>query len=130
MANPSRSSRPRPSDGPGAEVAARLAPLGAVRARRMFGGEGIFLGERMFALIAYGDLYLKADTVTEPAFRAAGEGPFVYEAKGKRTVMSYWKVPADVIEDDEALLAWAADAVEVAARAAAVKPKRARTGRA
>ena len=37
----------------------QLAPLGEVRARAMFGGYGIYLGERMFALVAEDTLYLK-----------------------------------------------------------------------
>ena len=43
--------------------------LGPVRIRRMFGGQGIYAGERMFALEARGALYLKADDVNRPAAR-------------------------------------------------------------
>ena len=49
-----------------------LAPLGAVRARRMFGGHGLYCDDLFFALIASDRLFLKADAVTEPAFAAAG----------------------------------------------------------
>lgn len=38
-----------------------LAPLGAVRARRMFGGYGLYVDDLFVALIAVDRLYLKAD---------------------------------------------------------------------
>ena len=38
-----------------------LAPFGNVRAKKMFGGHGIFKDELMFGLVADETLYLKAD---------------------------------------------------------------------
>jgi DNA transformation protein and related proteins len=55
-----------------------LAPLGTVRARRMFGGHGLYCDDLFFALIALDRLYLKTDAVSQPAFAAAGCEPFVY----------------------------------------------------
>ena len=52
-----------------------FADLGAVRVRRMFGGQGIYLDELMFALEAGGELYLKADPETAGLFAKAGLGP-------------------------------------------------------
>ena len=60
-----------------------LAPLGAVRARRMFGGHGLYCDDLFFALIASDRLYLKADAQSQPAFEGAGCEPFVYEARGR-----------------------------------------------
>ena len=57
-----------------------LAPLGAVRARRMFGGHGLYCDDLFFALIASDRLFLKTDAVTQPAFAAAGCEPFVYRS--------------------------------------------------
>ncbi len=45
-----------------------LAPLGAVRAKRMFGGHGLYMDELFIALIAFERLYLKVDATTQPAF--------------------------------------------------------------
>ena len=42
--------------------------LGEVRIRRMFGGQGVFSDELMFALEAGGELYLKADETSVGAF--------------------------------------------------------------
>jgi TfoX/Sxy family transcriptional regulator of competence genes len=43
---------------------------------------------------------LKADALSQPSFSAVDSAPFTYEAKGRRTSMSYWRLPA--IAHDEA----------------------------
>jgi DNA transformation protein len=93
--------------------------FGPVRVRRMFGGAGIYADGRMFALEAAGDLFLKADDKTAPAFEKEGCGPFVYETgDGRRTVMSYWRVPDRLLDDPDELAEWARKALAVAERAA------------
>jgi DNA transformation protein len=98
-----------------------LEPLGPVRARAMFGGWGLYSGALMFGLIIEGQLYLKVDDVTRPAFEAAGCKPFVYEGAAKPVTMSYWTPPSDAADDALALLPWARRGVEAAQRAAAKK---------
>ncbi len=94
-----------------------LKVVAPVRARAMFGGHGIYRGDRMFALIAYERLYLKVDAETIPAFKAAGSGPFIWEANdGKKIAMSYWELPAEGWEDPEETRRWAKLALEAAAR--------------
>lgn len=102
-------------------------PLGPVVAKRMFGGYGLFLDERMFAIIADDVLYLKVDPVSEPEFAAAGSNPFMYHRDGKAIAMSYWRAPAVCDDDQEALVEWAGKARDAALRTA--KPKRRRTGK-
>lgn len=99
-----------------------LAPLGAVRARRMFGGHGLYCDDLFFALIAGECLYLKADPTTQPAFAAAGCAPFVYNAKTGTTAMSYWSVPAEAMESPALMQPWARQALAAALRARAAKP--------
>ena len=87
-----------------------------IHARAMFGGVGIYAGEYFFALIANDTLYFKVDDRTRPKYTAAGTGPFrPYGETGE--VMQYYAVPADVIEDADALRPWVADAIDVARRA-------------
>lgn len=119
-------------------VVDQLRAFGAVRARRMFGGTGLYRGDVMFGLIADGVFYLKADERNRPAFEEAGTEPFRYRRRGRAdaVVMSYWEVPGDVLEDAEVLAAWAREAHAAALRgakpkrkaAAGAKPKR-KTGR-
>jgi DNA transformation protein and related proteins len=99
-----------------------LAPLGAVRAKRMFGGHGLYVDELFIALIAFERLYLKVDAQSQPAFAAAGCEPFTYDGKGKPIKMSYWTVPAEAMESPHLMEPWARQAMAAALRARAAKP--------
>ena len=102
----------------------QLAPLGEVRARAMFGGHGIYLGERMFALVAEDTLYIKVDDVNRAEFEARGLQPFRYEMRGEMKIMSYWQPPADALDDREMLCEWARKGCEAADRAAGKKKRK------
>jgi DNA transformation protein and related proteins len=99
-----------------------LAPLGAVRAKRMFGGHGLYVDELFVALVVFERLYLKVDAQTQPAFKAAGCEPFVYDGKNKPITVSYWTVPAEAMESPASMQPWARQAIEAALRARAAKP--------
>jgi DNA transformation protein and related proteins len=99
-----------------------LAPLGAVRARRMFGGHGLYVDDLFVALIVFERLYLKVDTRSQPAFEAAGCEPFVYDGKSKPITVSYWTVPAEAMESPHLMEPWARQAIAAALRARAAKP--------
>lgn len=101
-----------------------LVPLGAVSARRMFGGVGLFLHGMMFGLIAGDELFFKVGDANRPMYEAAGEAPFSYETKhGSHTIGSYWRCPPDLLDDAETFQAWARQAVEAALAASRGKPK-------
>lgn len=93
--------------------------LGPVKARRMFGGFGIFADGTMFGL-AIGDvIYLKADQHTIPDFEREGLKPFTYSTRAnKRVTTSYWQMPDRLYDDPEELGEWAKRALDVARRAA------------
>lgn len=99
-----------------------FAPLGGVSIRRMFGGAGIYSRGVMFGLIDDDTIYLKADAETRKAFEERGCGPFVYDGKGKPIQMSYWQMPAELIDDAETALAWAKTAFAVAKASKAAMP--------
>ena len=84
-------------------IAELFAPVGPVQARRMFGGYGIYLDGVIFALQVDGEIMLKGDAQTLPAYEAAGMAQWVYEMKGRAGAMPYWRMP-DVCFDDEAEL--------------------------
>jgi DNA transformation protein and related proteins len=102
-----------------------LAPLGAVRAKRMFGGYGLYVDDLFIALIAAERLYLKVDAATQPAFESAGCEVFSYAkdpaGNGKPITMSYWTVPAEAMESPALMQPWARQAIEAALRARAAK---------
>jgi DNA transformation protein and related proteins len=99
-----------------------LAPLGTVRARRMFGGHGLYCDDLFFGLIAADRLYLKADAQSQPAFEAVGCERFVYEARGKSMTIGYWTAPPEAMESPVLMQPWARLALAAALRARAVKP--------
>ncbi len=99
-----------------------LSTLGAVRSRRMFGGQGVYLDEHFIALIAGNLLYLKADPEVRPAFEAAGCQPFGFTTPaGKRVVMGYWSAPEQAMESAALMRPWARLALDSALRAASAK---------
>lgn len=98
-----------------------LEPIAALRARRMFGGWGIYAGDRMFAIVIDGELGLKVDDGNRGAFVAAGSQPCTYRARGRELPMSYWRVPASALDSAEAMRPWARLALEAAERTAARK---------
>lgn len=100
-----------------------LAPLGAVRAKRMFGGHGLYVDDVFVAIIVGDELYLKTDDASRPAFEAAGGRAFEYTgANGRHAVMSYWTVPAQAMESPAQMQPWARQALASALRARASKP--------
>ncbi|GLQ32595.1 TfoX/Sxy family protein [Litoribrevibacter albus] len=101
----------------------QLMPIGPVRAKRMFGGYGLFLDDLMFGLIADDVLYLKTDELTRPNFESLGLEPFSYSKKDKVVSLSYSQAPEDAIEDPHLLCEWANAAFGAALRSANNKKK-------
>ncbi len=89
----------------------QLKGLGAVHAKRMFGGFGLYHRELFFAIVADERLYFKTDATTTAEYREWGMQPF--QPSDKQTLKNYYEVPADILEDDERLTAWAQKAVGV-----------------
>jgi len=100
-----------------------LGAAGRVAARRMFGGYGLYCDGVMFALIADGVLYLKADDMSRPELERIGSAPFTYEAKGRRTILAYWRAPDEAMESRELMTPWARSALAAALRAKAARPE-------
>ncbi len=99
--------------------------FGAVQVRRMFGGAGIYADGVMFGLVSDGQVFLKADAATIPAFEREGCAPFEYGTKtGKRAVMSYWRLPDRLYDDPDELAQWARAALSAARKGAAAKPRK------
>lgn len=99
-----------------------LAPLGAISARRMFGGYGIYHDGVMIGLVADGALFLKTDEETRQQFAAADCRPFVVESKGRTIQMSYWSAPEEAMDSAAAMTPWARLAYAAALRNANAKP--------
>jgi DNA transformation protein len=97
--------------------------FGPIRARRMFGGWGIYHDGLMFGLYAAGRLYLKTDAQNVAQFEKAGSEPFTYIQRNKPVKLSYWSAPEAVLDDREQAYVWGRTAFEAALRAQSAKNK-------
>jgi DNA transformation protein len=105
------------------EIEEIFSALGAVAIKPIFGGKGIYHKGIIIAVEFQGDILLKGDAVTEPAFEAAGAVRWAYEGKaGKPVNMPYWSIPADAFDDPDIMAKWVRRAYEAALRSA--KPRR------
>ncbi len=86
----------------------QLRPLEGVSCRSMFGGYGLYLGANFFGILHEGRLYFRTDETTRESYRSHGMGPFAPSAK--QILKSYYEVPADIVEDQDELAAWAREA--------------------
>ena len=89
-------------------VLEQLEGLGEVTPRKMFGGAGLYRDGKMFGLIADDVAYLKVDDSNREAFERAGSSPFKPYAD-KATVMSYYEIPPDVLEEPGELVLFRTD---------------------
>lgn len=90
----------------------QLSGLGLVRCRAMFGGHGLYLGKRFFAILYRGRVYFRTDDDGRAAYTARGMEPF--RPNARQTLATYYEVPADVVEDPEELARWARKAAATA----------------
>ena len=98
-------------------VLEQLARTGRVSSRRMFGAVGLYCDGVFFAVIDDDTLYFKVGDATRHEFESRGMKPFQPYADRPDVSMSYYTVPADVLDDAEELVAWARRAVAIAASA-------------
>ena len=94
------------------EQLSRVAP--EIRGKSMFGGVGIYSGELFFALLDNDTLYLKVDDSNRGDFESHSFGPF-RPVGDSGEVMQYYELPADILEDAEAIRPWVEKAIAVAA---------------
>jgi DNA transformation protein len=92
----------------------RLAPLGPVLSRAMFGGHGLYLDGDHIAIVDGKRVYFRVDPESDVE---PGAKTFTYMRQGKRVALrGYRTPPATVIEDSDALLSWGERAATIARR--------------
>ena len=89
----------------------QLRTIAPVTAKAMFGGVGIYSRGTFFALIANDTLYFKTNETTRGRYEDAGSHAF--NPFNKRP-MSYWELPADILENEDELRDWMRAALEAA----------------
>ena len=88
---------------------------GDISARSMFGGYGVFMDNKMFGIVSDDVLYLKADNQNRQDYERAGMHPF-RPYKDQSRIMSYYEVPADILESVTELEPWVEKALGAARR--------------
>lgn len=106
-------------------VLEQLLVVGPVTARAMFGGVGLYLDGVFFGLLDDDSIYLKVDDGNRGDYERAGSGPFRPYGDDSYA-MQYYELPADVLEDRDALREWVGKAVAAARRKSAGRRKRPR----
>ncbi len=94
-------------------VLERLGTVGAVTARKMFGGVGLYFDITFFALIDNDTLYFKVNNENRPDYDAEQMEPFRPFGEDSYS-MKYYSVPERVVEDNQLLREWMLKAVAAA----------------
>ena len=112
-------------------VLEQLQGLERLTSRRMFSGVGLYSGGLFFGLLYHDRLYFKTDDTTRPQYEARGSEGFCPRPSLARVKMTYYTVPAEVLEDAEELVKWARQATAAALTSEKAKPakRRAKTAR-
>ena len=86
----------------------RLDGLG-VRCRPMFGGFGLYLGDRFFGAISDGRLYFRTDESSRPEYVERGMPALQpkHRPRGPKTADRNFEVPPEVFENGDELVRWA-----------------------
>jgi DNA transformation protein len=109
-----------------AYILEQLAGLGALRSNRMFGAVGLYSSGLFFGLIDDDTLYFKTDESNAAPYQERKMPRFMPFPDRPEAAFGYRQVPADIIEDAEALVDWARKSVAVALESQVKKATRKR----
>ncbi len=99
-------------------VVEQLASLRHVTNTPFFGGIGLSSDGTQFAMVMGSVLYFVVNDTTRPKYEKMGSGCFSYSTKkGRVDVRKYYAVPADLLEDQDELVALARESIKVASAA-------------
>ena len=103
-------------------VLEQLSGLRGVVSRRMFGGAGLYQDELFFALVFANTLYFKVSDDNRADYEARNMGRFRPYKDRPQLSLTYYEVPADVLEDRDELAVWARRSLQAAAASKTTKP--------
>src|SRR5215471_11855674 len=93
----------------------QLTALRDVTSGRFFGGIGLSSSGTQFAMIMENSVYFVVDDATRQSYEKMGSRCFSYSTKKRRVaVKKYYEVPAELIEDQDRLVALARESIRVA----------------
>lgn len=94
-----------------------LRDVEGISIRRMFDGYGVYVRGICIGLINKGTLYFKVDDGNKEEYEAQGSKPFIYQGHtGKTVALSFWEVPASVMDNPSEIVEWVRKAYDAAVR--------------
>ncbi|WP_116812071.1 TfoX/Sxy family protein [Steroidobacter cummioxidans] len=102
-------------------VAEQLAPLGRISSRAIFGGVGVFIDDRLLAIVMGEKLYLHTDKSNLDDYVARGMQQFKPYPNAFDLTTDHHEVPQDIINDAEQLKLWGQRALNAAIESARAK---------
>lgn len=80
--------------------------------KKMFGGAALYQGELAFAMIAFDEVFLKVDESNIDKYIKLGSTP-LQPFKNNETVLSFYKVPADIVENSDEFIKWSKESLQI-----------------
>lgn len=102
-------------------VAEQLAPLGRMSSRAIFGGVGVFIDDRLLAIVMGEKLYLHTDKSNLDDYVARGMQQFKPYPNAFDLTTDHHEVPPEVVNDAEQLRVWGERALTAAIESARAK---------
>ncbi|MCX4029783.1 TfoX/Sxy family protein [Endozoicomonas sp. SM1973] len=91
-----------------------LKPLGDIGGKQIFGGYGLQIAAKQFAIIRGTTIYFRVDDITRQKYLDKGMQPFSYAStKGIVKVKQYYEAPEELIKYPTLLVKWAKEAVDI-----------------
>ncbi len=88
----------------------QLSSIEGVRARAMFSGYGLYLGDKFFGILSGDKIYFKTNDNNRSDYLDRGMEPF--HPSPKQKLRNYYEVPEEIIENREELVNWARKAAD------------------
>ncbi len=95
-------------------VLEQLAGLGHITSRRMFGAVGLYHEDRFFALISRDTVYFKVNDSNRLHYEERGMERFRPFEDKPLWSMTYYTLPADILEDADECVIWARRSAAIA----------------
>ena len=92
-----------------------LGNVSGITAKGMFGGYGLYKESFIFGIIVDEQLYFKVDESNQEKYETLSSKPFSYTTgRGKKkATMSYWLVPAEIMDDSPVLIEWMGESLDI-----------------